>query len=378
MSLDKLDAAIDAATPQDSLDLAIEGVAKEADDERRRSLLGVSGRSPEEFAEAKKIGKVLSLPTAAVANNLPELKKRSRMAEIDAAIDGAPVLARELQRPDFAGVAQDEVESLKDVESTFGTLRNPQKAQTFFEALWSAIPSSKDGRVHYSAGNRAAQRMARDQQPLTDQPEQAGALRFNRETGRLERQGDVFSFASEVAGAFGHLPANTLATMEAVFASDAGSVTTSPYLREQLARKKSEDTGVDTTYPYKLKTAASGVESLPFSLFSTVAYLSASIPIGAATKSPVAAHTAGMASSFAFAYRADRGQLWNELYPVANAAFRLHTGLQRDMLPEEFTVVMTVFPAIGALIDPASTVVKIFVTNCAAGLSAVESYGASV
>lgn len=113
--LDDLDAVI-AGTALDPLDAAISSVTAAQDDQRRGSLLQSVDTNPEEYAEAKRIGKVLSLPPSVTAGSLPGLRRRTKLDEIDAIIRDAPATARALQNRDFAGVAHDEVAGLRQAE----------------------------------------------------------------------------------------------------------------------------------------------------------------------------------------------------------------------------------------------------------------------
>ena len=100
----------------DEINAAVEAVSSEQNDARQGSLLGATEQNPDEVGEAARLGRKLSLPTAVVVDNLPELRRKRKLEEINAAITDAPVLSRELQKPEFAGVAHDDVEGLRSTE----------------------------------------------------------------------------------------------------------------------------------------------------------------------------------------------------------------------------------------------------------------------
>lgn len=100
----------------DEINAAVEAVSSEQNDARQGSLLGATEQNPDEVGEAARLGRKLSLPTAVVVDNLPELRRKRKLEEINAAITDAPVLSRELQKPEFAGVAHDDVAALKSTE----------------------------------------------------------------------------------------------------------------------------------------------------------------------------------------------------------------------------------------------------------------------
>lgn len=114
--------------------------------------------------------------------------------------------------------------------------------------------------------------------------------------------------------------------------------------KELLAeqRKKDEEfagyAGSGATYPFGIgaKDISEGLQSLPFSMYSELAYLVGYGPTLFASKSPAISHGAGSSLSGAMAYRMDSASLLSQMYDPFAREFKKQTG--NDPTPDDFAI----------------------------------------
>lgn len=123
-NLDPLDVAIDGvdqAAPRprditpDPLDAAIDSVGQ-GNARLRQSLYGAVRQNPDEFARARMLSRETGLPTSLVARNLQTVQQRAALDQVDQLRRDAPALARQLEGPEFAALAHDDVGTLSKIE----------------------------------------------------------------------------------------------------------------------------------------------------------------------------------------------------------------------------------------------------------------------
>lgn len=91
------------------------------DDEQRQAQLDVvlsnaTQANPDQAAEAQRLARERDMPVALVERNLAEVRRRERLNELRTATAFSPVLRTQLENPDFARMAHDDVENLSRLE----------------------------------------------------------------------------------------------------------------------------------------------------------------------------------------------------------------------------------------------------------------------
>lgn len=123
-NLDPLDAAIDGIdqaaprprdTTSDPLDAAIDSVGQ-GNARLRQSLYGAVRQNPDDFARARMLSRETGLPTPIVQRNLQTVQQRAALDQVDQLRRDAPALARQLEGPEFAALAHDDVGTLSKIE----------------------------------------------------------------------------------------------------------------------------------------------------------------------------------------------------------------------------------------------------------------------
>jgi hypothetical protein len=90
------------------------------------SLFSVGGINPDQAAEAQKLGLDLGVGPDVARRNMDDLRKRAALmkAQEYKLTASSPVLARQLTDPEFAAIAQDDLEQLTGTEKTLQTIKN--------------------------------------------------------------------------------------------------------------------------------------------------------------------------------------------------------------------------------------------------------------
>jgi hypothetical protein len=90
------------------------------------SLFSVGGINPDQAAEAQKLGLDLGVGPDVARRNMDDLRKRAALmkAQEYKLTASSPVLARQLTDPEFAAIAQDDLERLTGTEKTLQTIKN--------------------------------------------------------------------------------------------------------------------------------------------------------------------------------------------------------------------------------------------------------------
>lgn len=161
-NLDPLDAAIDGLdqpapqpkdTTPDPLDAAIDSVDM-GGARLRQSLYGATRQNPDEFARARSLSRETGLPASLVARNLQTVQQRATVDRAEQMRIDTPALARQMESPDFAAVAHDDVGTLSRIESV---LKNSGRALAsgipgFNEGMWGVAQSGAEVVSKYVAG----------------------------------------------------------------------------------------------------------------------------------------------------------------------------------------------------------------------------------
>ena len=90
------------------------------------SLFSVGGINPDQAAEAQKLGLDLGVGPDVARRNMDDLRKRAALmkAQEYKLTASSPVLARQLTDPEFAAIAQDDLEQLTGTEKTVRTMKD--------------------------------------------------------------------------------------------------------------------------------------------------------------------------------------------------------------------------------------------------------------
>lgn len=101
------------------------------------SLFSVGGINPDQAAEAQKLGLDLGVGPDVARRNMDDLRKRAALmkAQEYKLTASSPVLARQLTDPEFAAIAQDDLEQLTGTEKTMQVMKN----------LGSTVPAALSG-----------------------------------------------------------------------------------------------------------------------------------------------------------------------------------------------------------------------------------------
>lgn len=113
-----LDQALAAVNPLD------DALADDGNDRRRRSIYGAVRQNPDEAGKATKLSRITGVPAPVVARNLPAVEQRTQLDAVFDAVEESPVLRFKLEHPEFANVAIDDIDVLKDLEAQ----ANPRSA----------------------------------------------------------------------------------------------------------------------------------------------------------------------------------------------------------------------------------------------------------
>jgi len=82
----------------------------------RGSLTAAAGHNPDEYARARRASEQTGLPLAVSLRNLPAVEQKVKLNEYDQMMQTAPAVARQMRNPDVAGVAQDDIPRLAQIE----------------------------------------------------------------------------------------------------------------------------------------------------------------------------------------------------------------------------------------------------------------------
>jgi hypothetical protein len=96
----------------------------------RASTVRAIQSNPESVAQARKLSTKTGIPLEVVERNLDEVSKKQKLNEYDLLVEGSPYLAERLKDVEFAKIAHDDTESLKDMEARireFGEWKEPYR-----------------------------------------------------------------------------------------------------------------------------------------------------------------------------------------------------------------------------------------------------------
>lgn len=174
-------------------DRAIDEAFVKLDEELNAKVMGslfpVMGINPNQEVEAQKLGLELGVGPDIARRNMDELRKRSRMLEIEnyRIAQQSPILARQLTDPDFAALAHDDLSNLTGGEGLFNWFSSIPKDVS---EQWQA------GNLEYTLGilgNRARTGSAspEDYNQIAD---------INRQLQKLSNESTFLGSASRIVG----------------------------------------------------------------------------------------------------------------------------------------------------------------------------------
>lgn len=142
----------------DELDRAIDSVVFASENQQRINLLRASQSNPDVFAKAKRLAAATGLPADVVERNLSDVEKRQKLISQTVALKDATRLAEKVTvNPEFAKLAQDDLESLAAIETSVRLIKNSGKALAagFTSAnagLWGVAEAGSETLSKYVTG----------------------------------------------------------------------------------------------------------------------------------------------------------------------------------------------------------------------------------
>lgn len=104
----------------------------------RSSMVSAMDVEPDAAGKARKLAQQSGIPAAVVERNLPDVERQVQLQQFDGLVTESPRLANELQNPDFAKIARDDLEVLKRMESKlYGGMKPIERG--FFGAITEPV-----------------------------------------------------------------------------------------------------------------------------------------------------------------------------------------------------------------------------------------------
>lgn len=104
----------------------------------RSSMVSAMDVEPDAAGKARKLAQQSGIPAAVVERNLPDVERQVQLQQFDGLVTESPRLANELQNPEFAKIARDDLDVLKRMESKlYGGMKPIERG--FFGAITEPI-----------------------------------------------------------------------------------------------------------------------------------------------------------------------------------------------------------------------------------------------
>lgn len=104
----------------------------------RSSMVSAMDVEPDAAGKARKLAQQSGIPAAVVERNLPDVERQVQLQQFDGLVTESPRLANELQNPDFAKIARDDLDVLKRMEAKlYGGMKPIERG--FFGAITEPI-----------------------------------------------------------------------------------------------------------------------------------------------------------------------------------------------------------------------------------------------
>lgn len=104
----------------------------------RSSMVSAMDVEPDAAGKARKLAQQSGIPAAVVERNLPDVERQVQLQQFDGLVTESPRLANELQNPEFAKIARDDLDVLKRMESKlYGGMKPIERG--FFGAITEPV-----------------------------------------------------------------------------------------------------------------------------------------------------------------------------------------------------------------------------------------------
>ncbi len=104
----------------------------------RSSMASAMDVEPDAAGKARKLAQQSGIPAAVVERNLPDVERQVQLQQFDGLVTESPRLANELQNPDFAKIARDDLDVLKRMEAKlYGGMKPIERG--FFGAITEPV-----------------------------------------------------------------------------------------------------------------------------------------------------------------------------------------------------------------------------------------------
>lgn len=104
----------------------------------RSSMVSAMDVEPDAAGKARKLAQQSGIPAAVIERNLPDVERQVQLQQFDGLVTESPRLANELQNPEFAKIARDDLDVLKRMESKlYGGMKPIERG--FFGAITEPV-----------------------------------------------------------------------------------------------------------------------------------------------------------------------------------------------------------------------------------------------
>jgi hypothetical protein len=104
----------------------------------RSSMVSAMDVEPDAAGKARRLAQQSGIPAAVVERNLPDVERQVQLQQFDGLVTESPRLANELQNPEFAKIARDDLDVLKRMESKlYGGMKPIERG--FFGAITEPV-----------------------------------------------------------------------------------------------------------------------------------------------------------------------------------------------------------------------------------------------
>lgn len=104
----------------------------------RSSMVSAMDVEPDTAGKARKLAQQSGLPSAVVERNLPDVERQIQLQQFDGLVTESPRLANQLQNPEFAKIARDDIDVLKRMEAKlYGGMKPVERS--FFGAITEPV-----------------------------------------------------------------------------------------------------------------------------------------------------------------------------------------------------------------------------------------------
>jgi hypothetical protein len=196
----------------------------------RSSMVSAMDVEPDAAGKARRLAQQSGIPAAVVERNLPDVERQVQLQQFDGLVTESPRLANELQNPEFAKIARDDLDVLKRMESKlyggmkpiergfFGSITEPVQ-RGFARARGSISIIASELGLYDGAPEELAVNLAQRNREVERFPMPANVADGLAEITQYSRLGET----AKAAGAIIRNPQSVLeVTLESLGASSPG------------------------------------------------------------------------------------------------------------------------------------------------------------